>query len=127
MNARFAVAVVAALLLGIVGYKVVFVPTSLRMKSTPETIFAQSQSPVVVRAILTDKLGLRVPFRHLSGKFVVDEGAEKIDIVKTEGDEIEFRTKGMTGRLVILYYSDAVVFPVEIVLNITGSAVASLN
>ena len=116
----------SALLLGIVCYKVVFVPTSLKMNSSPETIYAGGASPVVVRAVMTNRLGMRVPFERLTGKFVVDEGGDKINIVSTEGDEIVFRTKGAAGRLILLFYSKVIPFPVEIVLDIKGSTIAGL-
>ncbi len=127
MNGKSLVAILIVLLLGIVCYKVVLVPTNLVMRTSPENIFASSSSPVVVRATLINRLGMPVPFRRLSGKFIVDEGADKIAIVKTGRDELVFRTSGQTGRLVILFYSNAIAFPVEIVLNIKGAAVAELN
>ena len=127
MSAKSLIILSAALLLGIVCYKVVFVPTSLAMASSPDKVFAGGSSPVVVKAKLLNRLGMPVPFRHLAGKFVVDEGANMIDILKTERDELVFRTKGATGRLVILFYTSAVPFPVEIVVNISGTAIAGLN
>ncbi len=126
MSAKSLIIVSAAVLLGIVCYKVVFVPTSLTMASSPDKVFAGGSSPVVVKATMINRLGMPVPFRHLSGKFVVDEGADKIDIVKTDRDELVFRTKGTTGKLVILFYSSAIPFPVEIVVNISGTAIAGL-
>lgn len=113
-------------LLGIVGYKVVFVPTSLNMESHPQEIFASSSSPVVVKATLINRLGLPVPFERLYGKFVVYQGANKIDIVKTERNELVFKTRGSAGRLIIYFYSRTIPFPVEIILNIKQSAIASL-
>ena len=126
MSAKSLIAASLALLLGIVCYKVIFVPTSLSMASSPDKVFAGGSSPVVVKATLINRLGIPVPFQHLSGKFVVDEGADKIDIVKTDRDELVFRTKGTKGKLVILFYSNAIPFPVEIVVNISGTAIAGL-
>lgn len=126
MSAKSLILVSAAVLLGIVCYKVVFVPTSLTMASSPNKVIAGGSSPVVVKATMINRLGIPVPFQHLSGKFVVDEGADKIDIVKTDRDELVFRTKGTPGKLVILFYSNAIPFPVEIVVNISGTAIAGL-
>ncbi len=126
MSAKSLVIVSLALLLGIVCYKVIFVPTSLAMASSPDKVFAGGSSPVVVKATLLNRLGMPVPFRHLAGKFVIDEGADKIDVVKTESDELVFKTKGATGKLVILFYTSAIAFPVEIIVNISGTAIAGL-
>jgi hypothetical protein len=126
MSAKSLVLISAAVLLGIVCYKVVFVPTSLTMASSPNKVFASGSSPVVVKATMINRLGIPVPFRHLAGKFVVDEGADKIDVVKTESDELIFKTKGATGKLVILFYTSAIAFPVEIIVNISGTAIAGL-
>jgi hypothetical protein len=126
MSAKSLIVISLALLLAIVCYKVVFVPTSLAMSSSPDKVFAGGSSPVVVKATLLNRLGMAVPFRHLTGRFVVDEGADKIDVVRTESDELIFKTKGATGKLVILFYSNAIPFPVEIVVNISGTAIAGL-
>ena len=126
MSGKSIIIVAVLVLLGIVAYKVVLVPTSLNMQSQPHEIFASSSSPVVVRARLINKLGLPVPFERLYGKFVVYQGADKIDIVKTERNELVFKTRGSSGRLIIYFYSLSIPFPVEIILNIKQSAIASL-
>ncbi|MCL5021032.1 MAG: hypothetical protein M1339_05085 [Bacteroidetes bacterium] len=126
MNGKSVILFSAVLLLGIVCYKVVFVPTSLSMHSFPEQIFVSSATPVTVKATLIDRLGLPVPFERLEGKFVVDQGGDKINVVQTKSDELVFTTKGSAGRLVIYFYSTKIPFPVEIVLNIKESAMASL-
>ncbi len=114
-------------LLCIVVYKVVFVPTSMSMQTVPERIYATSSKPVTVKATLTNRLGLPVPFEHLTGKFVVYQGSHKINIVRTERDRLVFKTKGDAGRLVIYFYSAKIPFPVEIVLDIRPSAIAGLS
>lgn len=126
MNWKSFLAASLLVLLVIVCYKIVFVPSSLTMRSQPEQIFASSASPVTVKATLINKLGLPVPFEHLKGKFIVYEGADKINVVRTEGNEMIFKTRGTTGRLVIYYYSGAIPFPVEIILNIRESSIAGL-
>ena len=126
MNWKSVLAFSLVVLLAIVCYKVVFVPASLSMKSSPEEIFASSTSPVIIKATLINKLGLPVPFTRVDGRFIVYEGADKIHIVRTEGNELIFKTMGSTGRLVIYYYSTTIPFPVEMILNIKESAIASL-
>lgn len=126
MNTRSIIIAAVLILLGIVCYKIVFVPTSLNMQSSPQEIFASSSSPIVVKATLINRLGLPVPFERLDGKFIVYQGSSKINIIKTESDELVFRTRGATGRLIIYFYSQTIPFPVEIVLDIKQSAIASL-
>ncbi len=126
MNSRSVIIFSLVLLFGIVCYKLVFVPTSMSLQSSPHDIFSVNTSPVKVKAMLTNRLGMQVPFEHLTGKFIINEGADKIDIVKTERDELIFKTKGSTGRLVILFFSNEIPFPVELVLDIRGAAIADL-
>ena len=110
------------ILVCIVVYKIVFVPAGMTMQTVPGQIFAASSKPVVVRAILTNRLGLPVPFEHLKGKFVVCQGSAKIDILRTEDDRLVFKTRGDVGRLVIYFYTSEMPFPVEVVLDIKSSA-----
>ncbi|MCL4538086.1 MAG: hypothetical protein M1378_00535 [Bacteroidetes bacterium] len=114
------------ILLCIVAYKIVFVPTSMTMQTIPNQIFATSSRPVVVKATLTNGLGLPVPFEHLAGKFVVYQGSGKIDIIRTESDRLVFKTRGDVGRLVIYFYTTEMPFPVEVVLDIQPSSIAGL-
>jgi len=74
-----------------------------------------------------NRIGLRIPFKHLDGKFVVSEGKEKIDVIQEKKDKLMFKTKNSSGRLIILYYARNVAFPVEIILNIEGASLAVIK
>lgn len=126
MKGKHILLIAILLLLGIVCYKIVFVPTSLTMQSRPETVFASSTSRIIVKATLINRLGLPVPFERLAGKFVVYQGANKINIIRKESDRLVFKTRGDAGRLVIFFYSKTIPFPVEMILNIRESAIAAL-
>ena len=127
MNERVVIVSLLVVVLGIIAYKIIFTTFSITIKSYPDKIFVDSSSPVRIKVVALNRLGLRVPFRHLDGKFVVREGVEKIEVIKVEKDEIMFNTKSSPGGLVILYYTHIVPFPVEIVLNIETATVASLK
>lgn len=124
MNEKVVLVLLVVVFFGIVAYKIIFSPFSVTIESYPNKILANSSSPVIVRVVALNRLGFRVPFAHLDGKFVVREGAEKIEIVREKGDEFMFKTRGGTGKLVILYYTAVVPFPVEILLNIETAALA---
>ncbi len=113
--------------MAIVSYKVVFVPVNIEIETSPSVILADAASPVVVTARLVNKLGTTVPFRRVVGKFVVTEGDDLIAVLSTTPNRITFKTGGKTGKLVILYYSRSVPFPVETVLDIKGAALARLS
>ncbi len=110
----------------LIGYRVIFTTTSVKVDRTRETIFVDSSSPVSVRVVAINRLGMRVPFKHLKGRFVVREGAEKITIIGTREDELIFKTNSLSGRLEILYYTGVIPFPVEIVFNIESESIADL-
>lgn len=126
MSEKAALGFLVLIVLGLVLYKVYFLPSTISFESKPAQILTNGSSPVIVKVYAVNKLGLRIPFRHLDGKFTVREGAEKIEVVSEEKDEIIFRTKNSTGRLVILYYTPTVPFPVEIHLDIESAAVAEI-
>ncbi|MCL4539804.1 MAG: hypothetical protein M1378_09460 [Bacteroidetes bacterium] len=117
-------ALVFAVLLGVVAYKTVFVPVSVGMESYPKKIFINTATPVDIKVVALNRIGFRIPFMRLHGKFIIPEGATKIQVLKTEDDEMIFRTKSTAGKLVVLYYTPIIPFPVEIVLDIETSALA---
>ena len=118
---------VFVILLGVVAYKTVFVPVSVDMTSYPGKIFVNSSAPVDIKVFALNRIGFRIPFMHLRGKFLIPEGADKIQVMKTESDQIILRPLGTSGKLVVLYYTPAVAFPVEIVLHIESSSMAFLH
>jgi hypothetical protein len=121
---KFVITFLLLVFFGFVLYKMVFLPTSVSFESYPKKIFVYSSSPVTVKIIALNRLGFGIPFKRLNGKFVVREGTEKIEVVGEKRNEFIFRTKGSSGRLVILYYTSVVPFPVEIILNIEDATVA---
>ena len=120
-------ALVFAALLGIVAYKIVFIPVSVNMTSYPRQIFVNSSTPVDIKVVAVNRIGFPIPFMRLHGKFVIQEGAKKIQVLKAGNDEMVFNTKDTAGKLVVLYYTPIIPFPVEIVLNIETSSIACLN
>lgn len=114
-------------LAGFAIYKEMFSPISVSFESHPRKILTNSSSSIIVEIFPLNRLGFRVPFRRLDGKFVVSEGREKIDIVKEKKDEFIFKTRNSAGRLVILYYAQKVSFPVEIILYIESSSLAVMS
>ncbi len=124
MSQKFLLLVGIVLLASVIAYKMVFSPVSVTFASYPQKILTNSSSPIMVSVFQTDRLGFRIPFGHLDGKFVVNEGAEKIDIVREDKDELLFKTRNRSGTVIILYYARKVPFPVEIVLNIEDASLA---
>jgi len=118
------VLVTAALL---VTYKLVFIPSSIGTQTTPERIFVNQSSSVVVKVVPLNRLGLRVPFRHLKGRFIIREGEDMLEVTATTSDQMTFRTRGSPGKIVIYYYTDIIPFPIEIILNVESATVASLQ
>ncbi len=127
MSAKSILALIFAVLFGIVAYKTVFSPVSIAIRSYPKKIYIDSSNPVDVKVVAVNRIGFGIPFMRLRGHFLIQEGATKIQVLKTKGDELIFRTKSATGKLVILYYTTVVPFPVEIVLNIETAAIASVD
>jgi hypothetical protein len=111
-------------LVALVVYRMAFSPVSMAFESQPAKILASSSIPIVVEVFPLNRLGLRIPFKHLDGRFVVIEGRDKIEIVKTGGDLLIFKTRDKVGRLTIFYYADRLPIPMEIILNIETTILA---
>lgn len=124
MSQKFLLFTGIVLLVSFSIYRVVFSPVSVTFESRPVKILVNSSSTITVNVFQINRLGFRIPFKHLDGKFVVNEGTEKIDIVQNDKDEFIFKTRNSTGTVVIFYYARKVPFPVEIVLNIEGASLA---
>ncbi len=121
------------ILLGFAVYRLMFVTASIAFTLTDPDGDSRSQrvstnsSLITVNVFQVNRLGFRVPFSHLDGKFIVREGAEKIENVQEKKDQFAFKTRNNIGTLVILYYARGVPFPIEIVLDIEGASLAGNN
>ena len=125
MSQKFLFLFLAIVLAGFAVFKILFSPVSITFESRPGKIFSNSSSPITVEMFAVNRLDFKIPFKHLYGKFVIGEGGEKIDIVQEKEDELLFRTRNDTGRLVIFFYAKNVPFPVEIILNIESASLAA--
>lgn len=114
-------------LAGLVGYRLLLSPASVTFEYRPSVILTNSSSENVVHVFPVNRLGLKIPFVHLAGRFVVSQGKEKIDILREKNDELIFKTRNVPGRLVILYYTSTVPFPVEIILDIENASIARVH
>ena len=125
MNQKFLLLSIIIVLAGIVCYKMIFSPVSVSFKSHPVKILVDSPDPILLEVFPVNRLGFRIPFGHLKGKFVVSEGKEKIEVVREKEDEFVFKTGNRSGRLVIFYYAGEIPFPIEIILNIEAASLAT--
>lgn len=125
MSGKLLLSLIIIMIAGFSFYKMTFSPVSVTFESRPGKILVNSSSPVVVDVFPLNRLGLKIPFVHLEGRFVLSEGSEKIYVVKEKEDELIFQTRSSTGRLVVFYYARNIPFPVEIILNIESAAIAT--
>jgi hypothetical protein len=115
------------ILFGAAIYKIFFLPTSITFESYPKKIFAFGSSPVKVKVIALNRLGIAIPLKHLTGKFIVEDGTDKIEVLREMGDELTFLPRGKVGRVVVLYYTSMMPFPLEIVLDIRNAFIAGAS
>lgn len=126
MSGKFFLILPAVILAGFIVYRVLISPASVTFENRPSRILSNSSSENTVKVFPVDRLGLKIPFVHLVGRFIVNQGKEKIDIVAEKSDELIFRTRNVTGRLVIFYYTSIMSFPLEIILEIESTSMAGL-
>ena len=134
MNFRLLSFLGVIVLLSIVVYKLILSPFSLTFEVADSeangrqvNILTDSSAPVLLTVFQVNRVGFKIPFAHLDGKFVVTQGADKIDIIREGGDNLVFRTRSEAGVLVILYYTPSMAFPLEITLRIQDASLAQIT
>ncbi len=123
---KIIVVLLVAVTLAVVADKIIFSTTTVSVESNPQRILVGSSSPVEVEVVPLNRLGFNVPFDHLSGKFVVRQGGDKINVVRAGQNKFVFTPGTTAGKVVIFFYASNLAFPVEIVLRIESASIASV-
>ena len=66
---------------------------------TPEYIYADTSSEVIIKAVPINALGTKAIFRNLSAKFEIAEGKDLVVIIKSDEETgtLKIRSTGKTG------------------------------
>ena len=81
--------------------------------SIPKVVFADPSSEFIVKIKPINALGWEVPFRKVSGKFMITYGKDKIELINLNEEEgfLILRSLGVVGVVEIYVDSEYSLFP----------------
>jgi len=94
-------------------YYYVFNIYEVEIISIPTVVFADPSSQITVRIKPINALGWEVPFRNASGRFIITEGRDKVEIINFNEEEgfLTLRSIGVVGAVGIYVESEFSLFP----------------
>ena len=94
-------------------YYYVFNIYEVEILSIPKVVFADPSSHITVRIKAVNALGWEVPLRKASGKFMLAEGKDNVEIININEEEgiMLLRSKGVVGVVGIYVESEFSLFP----------------
>ncbi len=115
--------IIALLVLSIISfalYQYVFSIYEVTYRVTPEKLFADNQSTVLIEAIPINSFGWKAPFRNVYAKFDITEGGDLVNIASEKQAEgiLKLQAKNKTGKVVVLIHSKYALLPSSIEITI---------
>jgi hypothetical protein len=96
----------AVILLALLVDKFVFTSSGVKIELTPEVLRASSSSELEIKIYRSNLLGFKVPFGNIDVRFVIEEGANLVEIISESPDgNAKVRSRGLEGEIVIGIYS----------------------
>jgi len=86
--------------------RLIFTSSGIKIKLEPEVLKASSNSELIINVYRSNILGFGVPFGKVEVRFVVEEGANLVEIISESPDgKAKIRSKGVEGEAVIGIYN----------------------
>ena len=94
-------------------YYYVFNIYEVELISIPNVVFADPSSEITVKIKPINALGWEVPFRKVSGRFMITSGKDKVELIHLSEEEgvIKLRSVGVVGMVEIHVDSKFSLFP----------------
>jgi hypothetical protein len=100
------IVILAAVLLALLSDRLIFTTSSFKVELQPEVLRASLNSELRIRIFISNMLGFKVPFREIRVRFVIEEGANLVEIINEyEGGTAVLRSKGTEGEASVGIYS----------------------
>lgn len=108
------------ILLLIAGYYFIYNIYEIKVKITPEHLYADLNSTLEIKVIPINAIGSRALFRSTKSKFEIIEGASLVEIIFLNEDLsiLKIKSRGLEGKVGIKIYNSHSLFPqyVEILI-----------
>ena len=106
-------------------YYYVFNIYEVEIISIPEVVFADPNSQITVKIKPINALGWEVPFRKASGRFMITEGRDKVELIKLSEEEgiMTLGSVGVVGIVEIYVESELSLFPSYVKIKLLPKSV----
>ena len=124
MMRRFEIYIIFIIILFIIGFSVyhyIFSIYEVIYKITPEKLYADNSSTIVIEAVPINSFGWRAPFRKPHAEFKFNEGEDLIDILSLNNNNgvLKLKAKDRSGKVSITIKSIYSLLPstIEIIIE----------
>ncbi len=116
--------VMGTLLLAIVLFNYVFSIYETKFDVTRDVLYADGATTATITAIPVNAWGFKAPFRKGTTRYIIEEGADKVDILLNDEQNgiFSIRSKLIAGRVVIRAIPAKSLFPTKFELEIYPNA-----
>ncbi len=98
--------ILGIILLILVGDRLLFTSTDIKIEMTPEILRASTSSELTLSVYRVNTIGTKVPFSKIDAQFLIEEGKNLIELSGEEtGSSIKVRSKGVEGEAIVGIYS----------------------
>lgn len=113
-------AILGTLLAAIVLFNYVFSIYETRFDVTNQTLYADAGSTVTITATPINAWGFKAPLRKAHTRFVIEEGADKVDVVTKDEENgvLTLKSRLLSGKVVVRAIPAKALFPTKIELEI---------
>jgi hypothetical protein len=104
-------------------YHYIFSIYEVTYKITPDKLYADNTSTLVIEAVPINSFGWKAPFRKPHTEFTINEGKDLIEVVFRDNDNgiLKLRAKEKSGRVYVTIKTKYSLFPstIEIIIEPT--------
>lgn len=114
---KFCLSVVGIMLFVYLGFELMAV-SSVDVQKTPNYLYPDGTSAITISVVGMNRCGTITPFRNLEVEFLIEEGKEKVDIIRKESNKMILRAKYEIGNVVVVIKNKYTIIPIRIEIPI---------
>jgi hypothetical protein len=113
--------VILILIAAFSAYQYIFSIYEVTFKITPDKLYADNSSTIVIEVLPINALGWKAPFRKPQSEFIISEGQDLITVIYRDNENgiLKLKAKGKSGKVSITIKSEYSLFPstVDIIIE----------
>jgi hypothetical protein len=113
--------IILILIAGFAGFHYIFSIYEVIYKITPDKLYADNSSTILIEAVPLNSLGWVAPFRKSYSEFIFNEGAELVEVLTLDKNNgiLKLRAKEKSGKVSVTIKSRYSLLPstIEIVIE----------